>query len=407
MNSITPEQAGFSPARLRRLDAVMQRYVDRGQLAGAIALIARHGQAVHLECFGMRDVEAGQPMRPDAIFRIASMAKPITAVAAMVLYEKGLYQLDDPIADYIPAFRDTPVYVGDMPSGFAVTDRKGEITIRHLLTHTSGICLGADRGSPLDALYYDAVEELKRTPGVTNQSAVQKLAELPLAFQPGSGWRYGLSFEVLAALIEIVSGEWFDVFLKGRIFEPLGMKDTGHIVPGEKVEWLTALYGATEGGGLELIEAPANSMHVLPPDFEYQPGTVWLSGGGVMVSTVSDYARFVQMLLNGGTLEGTRLLSPKTVELMTANHLPGALLPFDAGHRGYGHGLGVRVRMDVAQPGVLGSVGEFTGAGGHGTFFWADPKEDLMGLLMLQLDPNPYPLHKQFQVLTYQAMEQL
>jgi CubicO group peptidase (beta-lactamase class C family) len=403
MEVIHPQEAGPSAARLADVDTLIQSYVDRGQIAGAIATIARHGQVAHLRCYGLRDVEAGQPMRADTLFRVASMAKPITAVATMMLYEEGLLGLDDPIADYLPAFRETPVYVGPSPSGPVVTAREREITVRHLLTHTSGICLGVDRNSPLDALYYDAVEGLKRRPDATNQSAAQALAQLPLAFQPGTGWRYGLSFEVLAALIEVVSGEWFDVFLRQHIFEPLGMEDTGHIVPRAKAHQLAALYGASPSGGLDLLEAPAHSVHVLPPDFEFASGRHWLSGGGMMVSTVADYARLGQMLLNGGALEGTRLLRPETVALMARNHLPDALLPLEGGHAGYGHGLGVWVMLE----GRAGDAyaGAFTGSGGHGTYFWADPQADLLGLLMLQLNPLPTQIHDAFRRQTYRALQ--
>jgi CubicO group peptidase (beta-lactamase class C family) len=403
MEVIHPTGAGLSTARLTDTDNLIQSYVDRGQIAGAIATIARHGQVAHLRCYGLRDVEAGQPMCPRTLFRIASMAKPITAVATMMLYEEGLLGLDDPIADYLPAFKDTPVYAGGSPSGPILIGREREITVRHLLTHTSGICLGADRGSPLDALYFDAVERLKRASDTTNQSAAQALAQLPLAFQPGTGWRYGLSFEVLAALIEIVSGEWFDVFLRQRIYEPLGMDDTGHIVPREKASRLAALYGASPTGGLDLLESSAHSVHVLPPDFEFASGKHWLSGGGMMVSTVADYARLAQMLLNGGALEGTRLLRPETVALMTRNHLPDALRPLEGGRAGTGHGLGVRVVLEDRAGDA--HAGAFTGSGGHGTYFWADPQAGLLGLLMLQLNPIPTAIHDAFRQSTYRALQ--
>jgi CubicO group peptidase (beta-lactamase class C family) len=408
MEVIHPTEAGLSTARLADTDSLIQSYVDRGQIAGAIVLIARHGQVAHLRCYGLRDVEAGQPMCPDTLFRIASMAKPITAVATMMLYEEGLLGLDDPIADYLPAFKDTPVYAGNSPSGPVLIAREREITVRHLLTHASGICLGADRDDALDALYFDAVERLKRAPGTTNQSAAQALAQLPLAFQPGTGWRYGLSFEVLAALIEVVSGQWFDVFLRQRIFQPLGMEDTGHIVPREKAPRLAALYGASPAGGLDLLESPAHSVHVLPPDFEFASGKHWLSGGGMMVSTVADYARFGRpllcsgMLLNGGALEGTRLLRPETVALMTRNHVPDALLPLEGGHAGHGHGLGVQVVLEDRAGDA--HAGAFAGSGGHGTYFWADPRAGLLGLLMLQLDPIPTPIHDAFRWSTYRAL---
>lgn len=403
MNLESPRQASFSP--FADLDNEMQRCVDEGEIAGMVVLVIHHGETVHHACLGKSSVEKNSPMHLDAIFRIASMTKPITATAIMMLQERGLIKLDDPVSDYIPAFRDTPVYARETVSGHETTEQKHPLTIRHLLTHTSGMGLGAGKESYLDSLYYAAVEKLRNTPGTTNQSAVQELANLPLAFQPGTGWRYGLSFEVLAALVEIASGEWFDVFLRKQIFKPLRMKDTGHIVPHDNAARLTALYSTADGQGLQLIEDPSNSPHILPLDFEYMPGTAWLPGGGMMVSTASDYARFVQMLVNGGTLDDTCLLQPETVERMTANHLSPDLLPFDAKHPEYGHGLGVRVRMDSAQAGQSSSVGEFTGDGGHGTYFWANPGMDLAGILMLQMHPIPYPVHERFRTLTYQAIE--
>jgi CubicO group peptidase (beta-lactamase class C family) len=381
----------------------MQRCVDEGYAPGLLTLLARHGRVVHLGCFGLMDIEAGKPMQPNAIFRIASMAKPVTAVAVMMLCEEGLFRLDDPISAYLPEFAETRVAVRAMPPGFELDVPQQEITIRHLLTHTSGMCLGLVRDEPVEALWCDAVSALVRTPGVTLRQAARELARLPLAHQPGTAYRYGLSFEVLACLVEIVSGEWFDLFLRHHIFEPLGMKDTGYEVPPEKTHRLAALYAPVEGGGFRLLEAPASSPHVVFAG--YEPGTVWTSGGGQMLSTAADYARLTQMLLNGGELDGQRWLHPETVALMTSNCLPETLPPFGGMHAGYGHGLGLRVLLDVAAAGGVGSVGEFTGDGGHGTCFWADPAEELVGLLMLQLRPNPLrEIRQKFRSLAYQAV---
>jgi CubicO group peptidase (beta-lactamase class C family) len=261
--------------------------------------------------------------------------------------------------------------------------------------------LGAGDGSAIEALYTQRVDELKQR-GVTLRQAVEGLAELPLAHQPGSAWTYGLSYEVLSCLVEVLSGDWFDVFLRERLYEPLGMTDTSYLVaPGSK-DRLAALYQPTANGNIDVVETSDDSPHVLPPGFTYESGTGWTSGSGMLVSTAMDYARFATMLLNGGELEGVRLLSPKTVQMMTFNHLPAGMVPF--AHVGYGHGLGVRVLMDVAQSGALGSPGTFAGDGGHGTFFWADPEEELIGLCMIQLSHSPYPLFQQLQTLTYQAL---
>ena len=329
------------------------------------------------------------------------MTKPITATALMLLYEEGLFQLDDPIAEFIPAFKDAMVFVKEIQIGYETEPAVRPITIRDLFTHTSGIGLGAGDSSPIEVLYTQKIDELKRR-GVTLQQAIEGLAELPLAHQPGSAWTYGLSYEVLARLVEVLSGKWFDVFLRERLFKPLGMSDTFYLVAPGNENRLAVLYNATEAGRIEVAETSAHSPHVLPPDFLYQSGTAWTSGSGMMVSTTMDYARFVQMLLNEGKMEGTYFLSSKTIQMMTFNHLPPRIIPFS--QIGYGHGLGVRVLVDIAQSGVLGSKGTFMGDGGHGTFFWADPQEELMCLFMIQLNDNPYPFFKQLQILTYQAL---
>ena len=288
-------------------------------------------------------------------------------------------------------------------AGLQLVKPKHPITIRHLLIHTSGMCLSTGVEDPVDALYYKAVADLLQRPGINLQQAVDELATLPLAHQPGSAWRYSLSFEVLARLVEVLSGEWFDVFLQQRIFEPLGMVNTSYVIPSAKVDRLTALYAPIDSGGLKLIDAAADSPHV--KFFGYEPDTVWTSGGSEILSTAADYARFVQLLLNGGTLNEVRLLSPQTVALMTRNHLSAALLPVSPQDAGFGHGLGVRVLMEVNHADSVGSVGEFSGSGGHGTYFWTDPEKELIGLLMLQLNPNRTSIHREFKTAVYQVLD--
>jgi CubicO group peptidase (beta-lactamase class C family) len=402
MDTTSPEQVGFSPERLDRIAPVLQGYVDRKQIAGMVALIARHGQIAYLERFGMMDVAAGKPIQLDTIFRIASMTKPITCVAALMLLEEGHYQLYDPIARFVPGFEDVKVFVRKTESGLELADLEHAIAIRDLFTHTSGLSYGLHPDTdPVDALY---LQERKKVSvpedAFTLDHLIQALTHLPLAHQPGSKWRYSLATDVLGYLVQTISGKTLDIFLQERIFDPLGMVDTGFCVPKEKLDRLSALYTAKEGT-IELAEPSAAERACKLPSF--------LLGGSGLFSTVSDYARFAQMLLNGGELDGVRLLGRKTVELMATNHLPEEALPFgfgpDAIIYGYGFGLGVRVLVDVALSKVVGSVGEFGWDGAFSTYFWIDPKEDLFGILMPQLGPNgSYPIHQQFKTLTYQAL---
>ena len=398
MDTAKPERVGFSSERLGRINAVMQRTVDEGKCAGILTMVARRGQIAHLDCFGMMDVEAGKPMQSDTIFRIYSMSKPITSVAAMMLYEEGQFQLNTPVSEFIPGFKDTKVFVRETESGLELADMEQEMTIHHLLTHTSGLSYGFHEDVPVDALYREARQNLGE--GATLEKMVEALSALPLAFQPGQGWRYSFSTDVLGYVVQAVSGQPLDVFLQQRIFEPLGMVDTGFYVPAVKIDRFAALYGKSEEGELELTEAPATGKYAKPPAF--------LSGGGGLVSTVHDYVRFAQMLLNGGQLDGVRLLGRKTVELMMMNHLPEALLPFAVNPGeppawGYGFGLGGKVMMDPARAGILGSRGEYSWSGAASTGFWADSQEKVVGLVMTQMMPYQ-PLVNALRVLVYQAL---
>jgi CubicO group peptidase (beta-lactamase class C family) len=403
---IAPEQIGFSSARLARIGKVMQGYVDRVELAGMITVIVRRGQVAHLQCFGHMDLEAGLPMQADTLFRIYSMTKPVSSVAALMLYEYGLYELDDPVSRFIPAFAGLKVCARESDQGLVLTDAEREVTMRDLLTHTSGLIYGNPDGTPLEVVVWQATrgryykgrdphrarDELSKH---TLQEFVSGLVEAPLAHQPGSAWRYSVATDVMGYLVQQISGQPFDDYLQDKVFGPLGMVDTGFYVPPEKLDRLAAVYGPPEGDGLQLVDAPATSRFARPVTF--------LSGGGGLVSTASDYVRFSRMLLNGGELEGVRLLGRKTVELMVANHLPPDQHPFD--DRGYGFGLGVRVRTSVAQARTLGSVGEYGWSGAADTEFWIDPAEDLIGIYLSQCMPSRlYPVRRQFKVLTYQAL---
>jgi len=401
MDTITPEDVGFSASRLDRIGAVMQGYVEEGKLPGVVATVARHGKIVYRERFGMMDVEAAKPMQFDTIFRIYSMTKAVASVALMMLYEEGRFQLHDPVSRFIPELADVKVLVDAEGASPAVTDLKRAITIKHLLTHTAGFTYDFFDDSPVDGMYREAslVDRLGLF-DLSREAFIEKLAALPLVSQPGDAWRYSMATDVLGCLIEVVAGVTLDVFLEDRLFRPLGMEDTGFHVPEAKLERFAAMYGPAEHGGLNLLDAPAASPFRKPPRF--------LSGGIGLVSTAADYLRFTQMLLNGGQLEGTRLLGRKTVELMTSNHLPDELIPIRLQPHtlhGCDFGLGFRVVVNAAQAGLLTSEGEYGWGGAASTSFFIDPKEDLIGLLLTQLMPSrTYPNRNQFRVLVGQAL---
>jgi CubicO group peptidase (beta-lactamase class C family) len=396
MNTVTPEEVGLSSARLERLRTVMQGYVDQGKLAGLVTLVARRGEVAHFDCFGMMDIEAGKPMRPDTIFRIYSMTKPITCVAFMMLFEEGRFLLNDPVSKFIPEFADLMVFVGTTETGVVVTDMDREITIRDLLTHTAGLGYGFVDETPVEKMY-QAEEFFTLVLQPSLPEMIQRLVRLPLAHQPGTCWRYSMAHDVIGHLVSVIADRPFDVFLEERVFGPLGMEDTGFFVPGDKLDRLAALYQPGETGGITLLDAPATSPFLNPDNTP--------SGGGGLVSTASDYLRFGQMLLNQGEADGTRLLSRKTIELMTMNHLSDELLSAGSGPGpGMGYGLGFGVLVDVAQSGGLGSEGLFGWSGAAATRFWADPREELIGLLMPQLFFGDEPIGDLFQNLVYQAV---
>ena len=386
------------------IDNLLQHYYEDQMIAGAVAVVTRCGQVIYEVVTGMMDIEDGRPMQPDAIFRIASMTKPITTVAVLMLVDEGHLGLDDPIAAFIPAFSETSVYVGGDEHGPQTAALDRAISVRDLLTHTSGMALGNGGDEPIEVLWTDAVASLMGTPGTTLQSAVQALAVLPVANQPGRSWRYGLSFEALAALVEVVSGQWYDQFLKQRILDPLGMVDTGYVIPPRSAHRLAALYGADEQGGLELIEAPQESPHVHL--HAYESGSGWTTGGDMLVSTAADYSRFLQMVLNGGQLDGIRLLKPKTVTQMVTSQVSDAVLRHGSFPQGYGQGLAVHVLEDRTFSGGVGSVGEFSGGGGHGTYYWVDPSRDLVGVLMLQVDATSFDLQRQVRTTVYRWLDE-
>ena len=373
-----PEAVGVSAERLERIRPVMQGYVDDGNLPGFLTVVARRGKIVHFETIGMRDVENKKPVEPDTIFRIYSMSKPITSVAVMMLYEEGRFQLGTPVSKFIPQFKNMKVYNEDQTE---ILDAKKEITIKHLLMHTAGLTYGWGN-KPVDALYKEAKI---RESGSTLVDMVEKLGKIPLVHEPGERWTYSVSTDVLGYLVEVVSGMPFEEFLQTRLFKPLGMVDTAFSVPLEKADRFAALYRHNRREGL--MKRVGGEAPLAKDKLSFFP-----SGGGGLVSTAADYMRFSQMLLNGGELDGVRILGKKTVELMRYPH-----------HDDW-FGLGFAVVTNKEPPNILESVGNFSWGGAAATTFWIDPQEELIGLLMTQLLNNPHPFQRQFKVLTYQAL---
>ncbi len=388
-----PASLGFSSARLSRIRPTMQGYVDAGKLAGIQTLILRRGEVVHHECVGMRNIAAGQPLTPDTIYRIYSMTKPITTVAALMLYEEGRFHLFDEVADYLPMFKDLRVCGRPGVLGPEMLKPSTPLTIHHLMTHTGGLSYGWFEDTPVDAMYRKAgIME----PNRNSKAWVEKVASLPLVTHPGTRWRYSVSTDILGYLVEVLSGMRLGDFFQERIFGPLGMIDTAFHVPETKLDRFAATYGPK----LEVVDAPETSM--------FADATRSHSGGGGLVGTTGDYLRFAKMLLNRGELDGARLLGRKTVELMTANHLPSSMLPFFLGEneaRGCGFGLGVRMVQDVPATEMMGSVGEYGWGGAANTDFFVDPAEEMVGLFMTQFMPSDtFMARRDFRNMAYQAL---
>ncbi len=393
-----PESVGMSAARLERIGTAMQRYVDRGEVPGVVTLVARRGRLVHLQAVGYRDAESKAPMTTDTIFRIASMTKPITSVAAMMLFEEGHFLLSDPVAKWLPEFADMKV-VQVAPAGervetpYTTVPAKRPITIKHLLTHTAGLA-NSYRGMTQPEL---AKLAALRTPNDTMTDTLARLSKLPLNFQPGDAWEYGPATDVVGRLVEVISGQSLDEFFRQRIFDKLGMNDTHFYLPQSKVNRLAALYQPGTDKKIQLTEAAtAESRWVREPH-------VYFAGAGGLVSTPLDYWRFHQLMLNGGQLDGVRLLGRKTVELMTTNHIGD--LPIWLTGPGYGFGLGYSVVKDVGATGLPASVGSYGWGGAFCTYFWVDPVEEMIGIVMTQVRPyNHLNIRQEFQVLACQAI---
>jgi CubicO group peptidase (beta-lactamase class C family) len=398
--STSPQAVGLSAERLARIDAVMQAHVDQGHIAGAMGLVARHGKVAYLSSWGYADRENRKAMTPDALFRMYSMTKAITGVAVMMLHEEQGWSLSTPAKRWIPELGDMEVvvYDSDPETGAPrqhLEPARRDITMRHLLTHTSGISYAGPR-DPQGRFYYRLISE-SGSEDPTIGDLARNLGKAPLHNHPGEVWQYGLSQDVLAALVEVMSGMTYDKFLEQRIFQPLGMQDTAHWVAESKHSRLATLYTPSADGGVARSTAPAQDSYLSKP--------TQMGGGSGLVSSLGDYLRFCQMLLNGGELDGTRLLSRKSVELMSADHIGD--LPRVANLIGPHDGFGLTFRV-VREPGLsgaLGSPGEYSWGGAAGTRFWIDPKEELIGLFMIQILPHTdLPYGTEFKNLVYQSI---
>ncbi len=410
-----PETLGMSSARLARLDEVMKRrYVDGGYLPGMLTYIYRKGHLVHTGICGHMDLERDKPMREDAIFRIYSMSKPITAVALMMLVEEGLIGLDDVVHSYIPAWKDLGVYASGMPSllpdappGFLTIPASRPMKIVDLATHTSGLTYGFMMRTAVDAAYRQAKVTDRDLPGGLH-GMIDRLSRIPLEFSPGTAWNYSVSIDVLGYLVEKLSGMRFGEFLRTRLFEPLGMNDTAFYVPSDKVERFACCYQPEgRGRGLKLQDDARESPYLKPPLLE--------SGGGGLVSTGHDYLRFCRMMLQGGALDGVQILSPKTVALFSLNYLPDGkeladMAPpgmfSESGYAGISFSLGCGVNVDVAKTRLPGSLGEYFWGGAAATAFWIDPKEELTVVFMTQVIGSEarLTLRQDLRTLVYSAM---
>jgi len=388
-----PEDVGMSSDRLDRIGPATQAYVDDGRLAGVMTMVARRGNVVHWSATGMRDLDAGDPLEPDDIFRIYSMTKPLTSVAVMILVEEGAVALDDPVSKFIPAFADATVLAD---GGDRVAPAR-PMTVEHLLTHTSGLTYGFFGDSPVDRIYNQS-GFFTQAEGL--EDFAQRVAGLPLLASPGDRWNYSVSTDILGRVVEVASGQSFDAFLRARILDPLEMNDTAFVVPADKRDRFAANY-ARPDGTLQMIDSPADGQYTQPPR--------WLSGGGGLASTASDYIRFGQMLLQDGVLGDVRILASETVQAMRSNRLPEALVPLQLGtylSPGHGFGLGFAVVVDAESSPEPDNDGVFRWAGAANTYFWIDPAAELIGMVWTQLNPfAAYDLEREFQTLVYEALE--
>ena len=400
--TVRPEEVGLSSTRLARVSTWMRAQIEAGRTGGIVTLVARRGKAAFLDVVGKADVNRDKPMTVDTIVRIYSMTKPLTSVAIMMLYEEGRFQLDDPISRFIPAFAGQRVFTGGSRGKIDTVPAARDITFRDLLTHTSGLTYGFMESTLVDGLYRANKVDFQ-TENTSLKELVEKAATLPLLAQPGTRWNYSISTDVLGYLIEVISGMPFETFLKQKVIDPLKLGDTDFHVPEAKHTRFAANYTVGRNGGLHEIDDPTKSVYLRPRNVN--------SGGGGLVSTVSDYARFCQFMLNKGELDGVRLLGRKTVELMTSNHLGGDMADMgtprfsETTYEGIGFGLGFSVMIDPAKAQIVGTPGEYAWGGAASTAFWVDPKEDMFVVFLTQLSPSSvYPFRRELRVLTYQSV---
>ena len=398
---------GFDPARLQRInDVIARNYVETGAIPGALTVVWRRGDVVWSGMSGQMDTAKKLAMREDAIFRLYSMTKPVTAVALLMLMEEGKVALDDPVSRFIPGFANLGIYAGGNLGAFLASPNTRPMRVVDLLRHTSGLTYGFLNRTNLDAAYRKLhIAEANSEGGLAGMIA--DLEKLPLEFTPGEMWNYSVGLDVVGYLVERISGQRFSDFLRSRILAPLQMHDTDFVVPASKRERLTSCYYIREGK-MAVFDDAQNSAYAQPPQLE--------SGGGGLAGTAADYLRFCRMLLNGGELDGARLLSPKTVGLMTSNHLPGhrtmtEMMPVtgafnESGYAGVGYGLGVAVTQDVAATGLPGTAGEYSWGGAAGTYFFNDPKEELAVVFMTQIlfAVDRIKLRRDLRSLVYGAM---
>ena len=406
-----PAEVGMDAARLGRIDRRLARWVDDGQLPGYLATVSRHGKLVHVARHGLRDVEDALPVAEDTRWRIFSMTKPVTSVAAMMLYEEGAFQLNDPISRWLPEFAETRVYVAGSAMRPVTAPQVEPIRVGHLLTHTSGLTYGFHHTHPVDAMYRAMGHEWSSPSGADSAEVTRQWASVPLLFQPGSEWNYGVSTDVLGRLVEVLSGQPLDEFFEQRIFAPLGMRDTSFgLRPDDDPESLARLYGAVPGQpggaatGFAFLEAFDAAAHAKP---------AFLSGGGGLLSTAGDYLRFVDLLRRGGAYDGGRLLGSRTIAHMVRNHLPGGqdLETFgrpvfaETPLRGVGFGLGFSMVIDPVRYGVVASAGDYSWGGAASTAFYVDPVEDVTVSFYTQLLPSStLPIRNHLRQLVNQAL---
>ena len=402
---VKPEEVGLSSQQLDRIEKHLKaRYIEPEKIAGCLTLVARKGQIAYLQSLGQMDRERNKPMQDDTIVRIYSMSKPITSVALMMLYEQGLFQLEDPVWKYIPEFRNLRVFAAGNYPNFVTVRPKRHMTIRDLFTHTSGLTYGFMERTNVDAAYRK-LQVGERGLNNTLKDMIGTLAKLPLEFSPGDYWNYSNATDVLGYLVEVMSGMSLDEYFRTKIFEPLGMVDTGFHVPQEKMDRFAANYERTPDKKLRLVDDPQTGIYSKPATF--------FSGGGGLVSTANDYFRFCQMVLNGGELEGVRILGRKTVEYMTMNHLPEGKDMADmtvstyeqVAPEGSGFGLGFSVVLSTVGSGVIGSTGEYSWGGAASTAFWIDPVEDLIVIFLTQFMPSAtFNFRGQLKTMIYPAL---